>query len=496
VERRKKMATESGGPRSDREEGTHISGEAELQQLGYRQELNRSLSVTRTVALAVSDITPVTSLLVIAPVVIATAGTGAFWAYLIAAVLALSVALCMAELGSIYPVAGGLYSIVTRVLGRRVGFLALLDYIGQAVFLPASVALGFGTYFSSLFPAVNPNLASFVVMVLIIGLAMLTIASNALITAFFLTLELLLLATLTVVGLANIEQPIGALFEPIKVSPGGGTTAVGIGLILAAVATGLFSFNGYDSAINFSEETQGEARNVGESVLIAALTGIFFEVVTLAAVILAAPSLAKLIGSDSPISYAFESAVGSAGSTIVIIGVLIAIFAANMAITLQFARIVYSTGRDRAWPGGINSALTKISDRFNSPWVAVLIVGGLAAILSLFSGLVAVVTFTAVLIIILYALIAVSALVSRIRQPDLPRPFRMPLWPVPPVVALIGVGIALTQQKVIDLLIVAGIFVAGAVYYALFLRPRSSTHWHSPEGPLNGEDPTHGSHDR
>jgi len=495
VERRT-MVTDSDGPRPDRDAGAHISGEAELRELGYRQELQRSLSVPRTVALAVSDITPVTSLLVIAPVVIATAGTGAFWAYLIAAVLAISVALCMAELGSIYPVAGGLYSIVTRVLGRQVGFLALLDYIGQAVFLPASVALGFGTYFSSLFPAVNPNLASFVVMILIIGLAMLTIASNALITAFFLTLELLLLATLTVVGLANIEQPVGALFEPIKVSPGGGTTAVGIGLILAAVATGLFSFNGYDSAINFSEETQGEARNVGESVLIAALTGIFFEVVTLAAVILAAPSLAKLIGSDSPISYAFESAVGSVGSTIVIVGVLIAIFAANMAITLQFARIVYSTGRDRAWPGAINSALTKISDRFNSPWVAVLIVGGLAAILSLFSGLVAVVTFTAVLIIILYALIAISALVSRVRQPDLPRPFRMPLWPVPPVLALIGVVVALTQQKVIDLLIVAGIFVVGAIYYALFLRPRRTTHWHAPEAPLNVEDPTHGSHDR
>jgi hypothetical protein len=62
------MATDSGGPRSDREEGTHVSGEAELRELGYRQELKRSLSVTRTVALAVSDITPVTALLVIAPV--------------------------------------------------------------------------------------------------------------------------------------------------------------------------------------------------------------------------------------------------------------------------------------------------------------------------------------------------------------------------------------------------------------------------------------------
>jgi amino acid transporter len=107
-----------------------------------------------------------------------------------------------------------------------------------------------------------------------------------------------------------------------------------------------------------------------------------------------------------------------------------------------------------------------------------------------------VVTFTAVLIIVLYALIAISALVSRIRQPDLPRPFRMPLWPAPPILALIGVGVALSQQKVIDLLIVAGIFVVGAAYYVLFLRPRSSTHWHAPEAPSTVEDPTHGSHDR
>jgi hypothetical protein len=52
----------------------------------------------------------------------------------------------------------------------------------------------------------------------------------------------------------------------------------------------------------------------------------------------------------------------------------------------------------------------------------------------------------------------------------------------------------ITQQKVIDLLIVVGIFIVGVLYYALFLRPRSSTHWHSPEAPLTVEDPTHGSH--
>ena len=47
----------------------------------------------------------------------------------------------------------------------------------------------------------------------------------------------------------------------------------------------------------------------------------------------------------------------------------------------------------------------------------------------------------------------------------------MPLWPVPPIVALVGVGIALTQQKPGDLLTVAAIFAMGLLYYYGFLVP-------------------------
>ncbi|MGI8714182.1 MAG: hypothetical protein ACR2NR_13600 [Solirubrobacteraceae bacterium] len=53
----------------------------------------------------------------------------------------------------------------------------------------------------------------------------------------------------------------------------------------------------------------------------------------------------------------------------------------------------------------------------------------------------------------------------------------MPLWPVPPVIALVGVGIALSQQKGSDLIIVAAIIVGGAIYYVGFLRPRSDRYW-------------------
>jgi len=131
---------------------------------------------------------------------------------------------------------------------------------------------------------------------------------------------------------------------------------------------------------------------------------------------------------------------------------------------------------------GASNSLTRVSARFGSPWVAALVVGVATAVLTFFSGVVLAVTFTGVLIAVNYGLIAVSALVSCMRQPGLVRPWRMPLWPLPPAIALLGVGIAISQQKVVDLLIVAGILVAGAIYYILFLRPRSATHWREPEG--------------
>ena len=109
--------------------------------------------------------------------------------------------------------------------------------------------------------------------------------------------------------------------------------------------------------------------------------------------------------------------------------------------------------------------------------MSTLLVGVCGAILCVQSSLISVVTFTSVLIIVLYALIAISAVVSRVRQSELERPFRMPLWPVSPIIALIGVGIALSQQKGSDLIIVAAIAAGGLVYYFAFLRPRRDRYW-------------------
>src|SRR3954471_7736349 len=220
-----------------------VEGEALLHSMGYEQQLNRGLNFLGNIALTVSDITPTASLLVIGPVVIATAGTGSVWAYLIGCFLALNVALCMGELGSMFPSAGGLYAIVQRVLGRPVGFVALVDYIGQAIFLPASIAIGVGVYINALVSGVNTNVAAVVVMVGVTLLALMRINFNAVLTGVFLALELTVMVVLFVAGVIHLDQPLSILTHPV-IADHGALSSVAAGAIVTALATAMFSVNG------------------------------------------------------------------------------------------------------------------------------------------------------------------------------------------------------------------------------------------------------------
>lgn len=460
------------------------SGEEELRAAGYEPALKRSLSVRDVVALSVSDITPMASLLVIAPAVLAIAGTGGLAAYLIGGVIAVCVAMCMAELGSMYPVAGGLYSIVGRVLGRPLGFMALVDYLGQAVFLPAAIALGIGAYLSSLFPGVDVNLAAALMMVAVTAIACFGISFSARLIFVFLGIEMAVLAIVAVAGIVNLHQPLSILTNPIMTGHGGALASVGAGTVIAGVATTLFSFNGYDSAINFSEETRGSARNVGVALMWAATIAMIAQLIPFFLAVFGAPHLGPFLASSTPITDVIQSNLSGTVKDVAISGALVAIFNAVLAITLQFGRILFASGRDRAWPGPISNALGIVNDR-GAPWVATLIVGALATVLCFFSSLVTVVTFTSVLIIVLYAMIAAAAIMSRVSksQRRLPRPFRMALWPAAPVVAIVGVGMALSQQKGSDLIITGAILLGALVYYLVYLRPRGATHWNTFTDP-------------
>jgi amino acid transporter len=157
-----------------------------------------------------------------------------------------------------------------------------------------------------------------------------------------------------------------------------------------------------------------------------------------------------------------------------------------LAVLLEYARILYSSGRDRTWPVPLSRALGRIHPTTRTPVVATLTIGVAALTLTALSDYAAAVTFASLTVVVTFALIALSALASRLRQPGLARPYRMPLWPLPPLVALAGVVVTVLLQTSRDLAIVAGILAAGVLYDAAYLRRRRDTHWIMLD-PLVGE---------
>lgn len=450
----------------------------------YRAELSRSLSVRGNVLLTLSAITPASSLFIIGPAVISGVGGAAATSYAIAAVVGVAVALCYAELSSAFPITGGEYAFVARILGKPSGFALFILTLISAVLIVAVVADGAGVYLAVALPDIDGRQVGIVIILATAVVGCFNIRFNAWVTGGFLFLEVAALAILAALGFLNVSQPVSSLWTATTSSDDGTLVAASAGLVISYTATALFSYNGYGNAVYFSEETREASRVIGRAVLWSLLITVIVELVPLAAVVLGTPSMAELVGSDDPLTYFLQARGGSTINTLVSLGVAIAIINAVLACTLQSARLVYCSARDRSWPDVINRPLARIHPRTKTPVVATLTAGALAA------TLLAVVPFDALLIVtgatvlVIYAFVAVSALVGRINGTTRRAVFRMPMWPAVPI-AMLAATLLITYQSLLSDWIPVAVGIATAViglpYYYLYIHPRRGRSWTLPD---------------
>jgi amino acid transporter len=444
----------------------------------YPQQLARNLRVAGNTTITLSVIGPAASVFAIGSVALGQQGSGAFLAFVTAAIISGCLAVGWAELGALYPTAGGLYSIVARVLGRRVGFLALVLQLALFVIVPSAFALAAGQSAAAVWPAVSPRTAALVLLAAATALAVVGIRFNAVVTAALLALELAIILVVSALGLANADWSLaGTLWDPRSYAADGSAAPVSPRTLLAGVVLGLGAFAGYGGAVIFSEETRGPRRGIARAVLGALGIAVLAELLAITAALLGAPSQAELTTAPAPMSYLVRSLGGDRLVTIITLALLATFFNILLAVLLEYARILYSSGRDRTWPERLSSAFGRIHPTTRTPVVATLTIGVAALMLTAVSDYAAAVTFASLTVVVTFALIALSALVSRVWRPGLDRPYRMPLWPLPPVVALAGVAVTVLLQTSRDLAIVAAILAAGVVYDAVYLRPRRDTHW-------------------
>jgi amino acid transporter len=401
---------------------------------------------------------------------------------LIAGLVCVATAYVYAELSSAWPVAGGEYVMVARTLGPLAGFVILgVNVINNFIF-PAVIGLGLSNVLAMLFPGLRPVPVAVVMVVACTLIGVLHIRLNAWLTGVFLAIEVGALLVLVVLGLVDPVRPLaGLLLHPVGAA--GPVTPAAIGL---ATTIAIFALNGYGSAVYFAEEMHAPARGIARVVLLSLALTLAVEIAPLGAVLVGAPDLLALYRSEDPFGLFVTLRGGKALAGWVSIGVAIAIVNAAIASVLAFSRFFYSTGRDGVWGRRVDAWVTTIHPGFHSPWIATLIVGGVG-VAACFVPLTLLLVVSGAGIAITYLGIAVAAMIGRRSGATDHGHYRMPLFPLAPVVTIAALAyIFWTSWQDAEtgrpgLLATAAQMLLSAAYYILVVKRRGPWIVRDPE---------------
>ncbi|GAA2272915.1 MULTISPECIES: APC family permease [Kitasatospora] len=439
---------------------------------GAPTKLSRSLGVVGGTLLTLSCVTPASSLFVIVPSLFNSLGTATALTIGIGALICVAVAFCYSELGTLVPSAGGEYAMVGTLAGRFTGWLVFIQSLIVVMIVPSVIALGTADYLAPIVH-IDPAVAGAGVMLAATVAGLLDLRANAWITGIFLVLEVIAAAVVSFLGFAHTERGLGSLLHGVSADASGATSPVGMAAILAAMGTALFVTQGFSTAIYLSEELEDPRRNVARTVLWTLALSVVVIMVPVVAITMGAPDLATLTAGD--ISGMVVGWSNSALGTFISLCIALAIINAGIVMVIQNSRVLFASGRDRAWPESVNRAFGTLN-RFSAPWVSTLAVGVPGAVLCFVPNTL-LTNITGVAVAALYLLVAVAALFSRRAQHKDAPAWRQPLWPVLPVLLIAALGYVLTQLDVTALLWTGAITVAASLYWVCYLRPRQDTHW-------------------
>ncbi|HVG04478.1 MAG TPA: amino acid permease [Burkholderiaceae bacterium] len=358
-------------------------------------------------------------------------------AWILGGVLSLIGALCYAELASTFPNAGGDYHFLTRAYGRDVSFF--FAWARVAVITTGSIALlafVFGDYMSrvvSLGPNSSAIYAAITVIVLtvlnIIGLRESSRAQNVLTI-----LEVTGLLLVTVAGLIATAPAAAPAAAAVAHSPG---VPALFGLAMVFV---LLTYGGWNEGAYISAEVKGGPRAIVRTLVLAIVVITIVYVAFVLAVLnglgFAGMQTSKAVGAD-----VMQAAFGPTGAQLIGVIVGIATLTSINATMIVGARTNYALGRD--WPQ--LSLMSRWQGARNVPIVAFFVQGGIALALIGFGalqkdGFSAMVEFTAPVFWFFFLLTGLALFVLRFREPTVARPFKVPLYPILPIVFIVTCG--------------------------------------------------------
>ena len=395
-------------------------------------ELRRSLGFTDLLLITIGTVIGSGIYLVPSLVLRQTAGhTGlALTVWAVAGLLSLLGALTYAELGGMKPEAGGLYAYLRDAFGPLAAFL-----YGWAAFLViasgsiAALAVAFATYLAPLLPFHVPAaLISVITIAVVAAINIRGTRGSATVQNYTTGAKFGALLLLSLLLIVRGNGGAGVPAAPIEVP--NGSLAAGLGAAMIGV---LWAYEGWQYVTFSAGEAKDPQRTFPRAISIATfLLIVLYLVANFGYVRALGPAGAA--NSQRVAADAIATILGPIAGAVVSALILVSIFSALNGLILTTPRMYYAMARD----GVFFQRLATVHPRFGTPAFAILTLTAWGAILAAsgtFSQLLTYAVFTGW---IFYALGALAVIVLRRTEPNAARPFRVPGYPVTPLLFVIA----------------------------------------------------------
>jgi ethanolamine permease len=365
------------------------------------------------------------------------------------------------ELACSIPKSGGAFDYAHRAFGRDVGFITGMAQNIEFIFAPPAIAFAIGSYGNIFFPDVSVLVFSVVAYFFFVAL---NISGVKLAATFELVITILAVAALVFFSFLTFPK---FQFSHLQKN----AFPYGYSGVLAAIPFAIWFFLGIEGVANLAEEAINPKRTI--------LVGFGSAIVTLVALCLI--TFVSSVGvagweaivfnangttSDSPLPLALGYIVDATSWSyrcLLLVG-LFGLIASFHGLMLAAGRSTYEFGR----VGYAPAFLGRVHSKFQTPANALLVNMGLG-LLALFSGKTGeIITIAVFGALTLYIISMLSLIRLRKSEPDLPRPFRVPLYPVFPILALVIASFSFVAMAIYNVKLVVIYFLIIGISYGIF----------------------------
>jgi basic amino acid/polyamine antiporter, APA family len=376
-------------------------------------------------------------------------------------------ALCYAEFASMVPVAGSAYTYAYATLGELLAWIVGWDLVLEYAVASAAVAHGWSHYFQDFIgifgvklPMVFRNapfdfdpatgtlsatgtmldlpalgIAAIMTVILVIG-----IRESASFNAAMVAVKLAVVFLVIGVGAFYVDPRNWTPFAPYGLSgisffgktilgqTGKGGEPLGM---MAGAATIFFAYIGFDSVSTHAEEARNPRRDVPIGIIASLILCTVLYIAVSAVLTGMVPY--DQINIDAPVSNAFAHVGLTWAQFVVSLGALTGITSVLLVMMLSQPRVLLAMARDKLIPQSFFGA---VHERFRTPWKATIMTGIFVGILGSFLPLRILAELVNIGTLLAFVIVCSAVLIMRKMHPELPRPFRAPLFPFVPIAGI------------------------------------------------------------